>query len=59
MTRQNSGVGWVLMADEESVDKAINYYMSGEVIYKFNDHLKPPTLLLIETFQHNTRKSAF
>ena len=32
MTRQNSGVGWVLMADVESVDKAIEYYMSGEVL---------------------------
>ena len=31
VTRQNSGVGWVLMADTESVDKAIDYYMSGEV----------------------------
>ena len=37
VTRQNSGVGWVLMADEESVTKAIDYYMSGEVNGFFSD----------------------
>lgn len=33
VSRSVNGVGWALMSDEESLQKAIDFYNSGEVLY--------------------------
>ena len=33
MTRNINGIGWVVMSDQESVDKAVEFFNNGEVIY--------------------------
>lgn len=33
VSRSVNGVGWALMSDEESLQKAIDFYNSGEVHY--------------------------
>lgn len=32
VSRSVNGVGWALMSDEESLQKAIDFYNSGEVL---------------------------
>ena len=53
MTRAINGSGWAVMVDQDSVQKAVDYFNSGEVWVRERPHVITKTLKSLQPKKEN------